>query len=310
MKYIEITITTSHIGSELVADLMSEFFEDGISISDIEDVISLEKNGKNWDYADDSIYSADKTVLVKGYLEPKKKAVIKDIEASLLRLKENSPFDLGSLEVIKRKVDGNLWKKIWKKHFKPLHIDNIVICPEWIKYSGKANEKIVKLGSNMAFGTGEHETTSMCVEFLNQLVKEGDTVLDVGCGSGILGITACKLGAKKVIMTDIDECAVKATEKNMKLNEIKNGEVYLKNLLDDSSVKGNVIVANIIASVLINFSKDIGNNLLDNGLIILSGILVEYLDSVKKAYLDAGFKFIEQKIKGEWSALVFQKVTK
>jgi hypothetical protein len=139
----------------------------------------------------------------------------------------------------------------------------------------------------------------MCVEMLAKYVKPEDTVLDVGCGSGILGITASKLGAKKVIMTDIDECAVTATEHNMRLNGITNGTVLLKNLLDDNSVKGQVIACNIMAEVLIAFAPYIGGNLTDNGLIILSGILVEKLPSVRKAYLDAGFTFVEEKIKGE-----------
>ena len=134
-----------------------------------------------------------------------------------------------------------------------------------------------------------------------------DVVLDVGCGSGILGITASKLGAKEVVMTDIDECAIKATEHNMLLNNVKNGRVLLKNLLDDNTVKGDIIVCNIMADVLIYFAPHIKSNLLDNGIIILSGILVEKLEQVKVAYLQNGFTFVEQNIKGEWSALVMEK---
>ena len=147
----------------------------------------------------------------------------------------------------------------------------------------------------------------MCVDYLAKYVKSQDTVLDVGCGSGILGITASKLGAKKVIMTDIDECAIVASEHNAKLNGVSNVTVLLKNLLDDNTVKGDVIACNIMAEVLIAFAPFIGANLTDNGKIILSGILVERLNAVKAAYTEAGFKFIEEKIKGEWSALVMQK---
>jgi ribosomal protein L11 methyltransferase len=182
-----------------------------------------------------------------------------------------------------------------------------VIVPEWIKYIPEKGEIKILLDSNMAFGTGEHETTSMCVGFLDKYVKAEDTVLDVGCGSGILGITASLLGAKKVIMTDIDECAVVASTHNMQLNGITNGTVLLKNLLDDNTVKGDVIACNIMAEVLIAFAPHIGKNLNDNGIIILSGILVERLSAVKKAYVDAGFTVVEDKIKGEWSALVVRK---
>ncbi|MBR1983542.1 MAG: 50S ribosomal protein L11 methyltransferase [Clostridia bacterium] len=304
-NYVELTVKTTHEASELVSDILSEYTEGGVFVSDVQDVLDLEKSGRAWDYADDGIYNADKGVLIKAFF-PKEQAtdVIKNVELDLIALKQRSCFDVGSLETSKRLIDGDFWREQWKEHFKPIHIGNIVIVPEWIKYEKKADEIPVYLDSNMAFGTGEHETTSMCVEYLQKYVKDKDTVLDVGCGSGILGITACKLGAKEVIMTDIDECAITATNHNMKLNDVKSGTVLLKNLLDDNTVKGDVIVCNIMAEVLIFFAKYIGNNLNKNGKIILSGILADRLEKVKNAYVEQGFTFVEQKIKGEWSALV------
>lgn len=307
-KYIELTVSTTHIGSELVSDVLSSFTSFGVSVSDIEDVIELEKSGKSWDYADEEIYNKDKTVLIKGYYEKRTaKKVISIIEQELLTLKCNSPFDLGSLETTKREVDGDCWRKQWKEHFKPIHIDKVVIIPKWIKYKPQKDDIPIYMDSNMAFGTGEHETTSMCVEFLQKYVKPTDIVLDVGCGSGILGITASKLGAEQVILTDIDECAVTASKHNAKLNGVNNCKVLLKNLLDDNTVKGNVIACNIMAEVLINFAPYLINNVKDNGIVILSGILKEKLPLVKKAYIDAGFMVVEDKIKGEWSALVVKK---
>ena len=307
-KFIELTVTTTHIGGELVSDILWGYTDAGVVISDIEDVIALARDGRAWDYADESIFSADKTVLVKAFFpidtaSEKIGAVVRDLET----MKSNSPLDLGTLETVKREIDGDLWREQWKEHFKPIPIGKVVIVPEWIDYKEKDGEIKILLDSNMAFGTGEHETTSMCVDFLSKYVTAKDTVLDVGCGSGILGITASKLGAEKVIMTDIDECAVVATEHNMKLNGVTNGTVMLKNLLDDESVKGNVIACNIMADVLIAFAPYIGKNLLDDGHVILSGILVDKLNAVKTAYLSAGFKFVEEKIKGEWSALVVKK---
>ena len=215
--YIEISVKTTHLGSELVADALSEILEGGISVADVQDVIDLEKSGKSWDYADENVYSADKTVTVKGYVKIAEKAqTLAKINAALDLLKANSPFDLGSLEVSGTAVDGEEWRDKWKENFKPIHIGKIVVVPEWRDYTPENGEKTVIIGSNMAFGTGEHETTSMCVEFLQEYVGKNDTVIDVGCGSGILGIAAAKLGAKKVIMTDIDECAITATEQNIK----------------------------------------------------------------------------------------------
>ena len=307
-KFIELTVSTTHIGGELVSDILWGYTELGVVINDVEDVIALARDGRAWDYADESIFKADKTVLVKAYFpiedaESTIGAVVRD----LVSMKEQSPLDLGTFETVKREIDGDLWREQWKEHFKPIHIGKIVIVPEWLEYAPKDNEIIVLLDSNMAFGTGEHETTSMCVGFLEDYVSKDDTVLDVGCGSGILGICASKLGAKQVIMTDIDECAIVATEHNMKLNGVENGTVLLKNLLDDNTVKGNVIVCNIMAEVLIAFAPYIGANLLDGGAIILSGILVERLSAVKDAYVNAGFKVVDQNIKGEWSAIVVKK---
>lgn len=310
-KFIELTVNTTHIGGELISDILWGYTDSGVVISDVQDVIQLARDGRAWDYADKSIFKADKTVLVKAYFPVETASqTIKAVERDFALMKEQSPLDLGSLETVKREIDGDLWREQWKEHFKPIPIGKVVIVPEWIDYKEKDGEIKILLDSNMAFGTGEHETTSMCVEMLSKYVKEEDTVLDVGCGSGILGITASKLGAKKVIMTDIDECAVTATEHNMRLNKIENGTVLLKNLLDDNSVKGQVIACNIMAEVLMAFAPYIGRNLLDNGLIILSGILVEKLPKVRKAYLDAGFTFVEEKIKGEWSALVVKKERK
>lgn len=306
-KYIELTILTTHDGGELVADILSEYTEEGVAVSDIEDVIDLERRGKTWDYADDELYKKDKTVLVKGYFQADvADRVISEIEKRLCALKQNSPFELGSLETIKRETDGDLWREQWKAHFKPIRINDVVIVPEWIDYDKKSDEKTVIIGSNMAFGTGEHETTAMCVELLQKYVKPDDVVIDVGCGSGILGITAAKLGAKSVIMTDIDECAIEASVKNCRLNGVTNAQVLLKNLLDDNTVKGDVIVCNIMAEALIAFAPFIGGNLRDGGTIILSGILTDRTDKVVSAYQKVGFILADKKIRGEWSALAFK----
>ncbi len=307
-KFIELTVSTTHDASELVSDVLWGYTDSGVVISDIEDVIELAKSGKAWDYADESVFKADKTVLIKAYFPVETASqVIGQVERDLTAMKQNGGVDFGALETVKREIDGDLWREQWKEHFKPIHIGRVVVVPEWIEYEPKGEEIKILLDSNMAFGTGEHETTSMCVDFLAKYVKAQDTVLDVGCGSGILGITASKLGAKKVVMTDIDECAVTASQHNASLNGVTNATVLLKNLLDDNTVKGDVIACNIMAEVLIAFAPYISNNLNDNGKIILSGILTDRLSAVRSAYEKAGFIFIEDKIKGEWSALVMAK---
>ncbi len=310
MKFIEITIRTNTIGSELVSDILWQYTDQGVAISDMNDIFELDKMKKGtWDYVDEELLKNRTTdVFVKGFVPCNEMEKVGAIEREVLSLKDKVDFFIGSLEIVKREIDGDEWVEKWKENFKPLHIgDRVVVCPEWIKYDAKENEIIIKLDSNMAFGTGEHETTSMCVEFLQKYVTGGTTVIDVGSGSGILGITASKLGAKKVIMTDIDECATSASTHNVKLNGVNNAEVYLKNLLDDVTLKGDIVVANIMAEVLIGFSSGIINNVKDNGYVILSGILTTKSDAVRSAYESAGFTHIETKVKGEWCAQVYKR---
>lgn len=305
--YIELTVITTHTGSELIADMLSEYSIDGVAINDIQDVIDLEKSGRTWDYTDDDVYKRDNSVLIKCYIKKEgAEATIKEIKARLDTLKNSCPFELGTLSISTNEIDGDLWKEKWKENFKPIHIgENIVIVPEWVDYKAKNGEKIVYIGTDMAFGTGEHETTAMCIEILERYVKSGDTVIDVGCGSGILGITASKLGAKKVVMTDIDDCAIDASKKNCEINGVDNAQVLKENLLDRNIVRGDIIVCNIMAEVLIAFSQIIGGSLVKGGTIILSGILNDRKDKVIDAYTRVGYILKDSMERGEWSALVF-----
>ncbi len=307
-NYTELTIYTSHLGSEIVSDILWNYTECGVVISDIEDVLALAKEGKTWDYIDEEVLKRDKKVIVKGYFEIENQDSLDGAIKDILALKNSSSLDVGSLEMIKKDIDGDLWHEQWKEFFRPIKSGKVVVVPEWIKYDKKEDEIIVRLDSNMAFGTGEHETTKMCIKYLCKYVKGEDTVIDVGCGSGILGISAAKLGAKKVLMTDLDECAIQSSSHNCQLNNIDCAEILLKNLLDDSTLVGDIIVCNIMAEVLVYFSKQIKNNLKSKGLIILSGILVSKLEMVKNAYLENGFEFVEQNIMGEWSALVLKRI--
>ena len=304
MNYTEVTVRTTTEGAELVSDVMWEFSPYGVAIYDKNDIFDLAKTNKSWDYVDEDLLDKSPVVLVKGYLGKEE-----DLRALLLRLdnlKKTAPF-LGSLETVTAKVDGDEWLEKWKEHFRPIPFEKVVICPEWIGYVPKAGESVVKLDSNMAFGTGEHETTAMCIELLQEYLSTGDVVLDVGCGSGILGISAEKLGASSVVMTDIDPCAVKSAKHNCEINRTEHGQVFQKNLLDDSEIKGNLILANIMAEILIAFSADIGNNLLPGGTVILSGILKDKLTDVLSAYAKNGFFPDRVLEKGEWCAVALKQ---
>lgn len=302
MEYIELTVSTSTEGSELVADIAWNYTDLGVAISDVNDVIELSKMKRRmWDYMEDGL-TEQKDVLVKAYFDTDDEKGVKNFLNDLSALKRNSEFNVGSLETVRRTVDGDAWLNTWKEHFKPLHIGKVVICPEWINYDEKEGETVVKIDANMAFGTGEHETTSMCIELLQKYMVKDESVIDVGCGSGILGITALKLGCKDVLMTDIDSQAVEASEHNAQLNGV-SATVIEKNLLDDTTIKGDLILANIMAEILVEFSNGIKGNLNENGKIILSGILNEKANTVITAYEKQGFKLIEKISKGEWTAV-------
>ena len=313
MKYIELTIHTTTEASEIISDIMWAYTDYGVTICDVNDIIALQtcKETTYWDYMDDEL-TADKPtdVLVKCYVA---EDVAGEVIASILRdisdAKERSggaiPF--GTLEDTKRQVDGDDWIDVWKKHFRPIHLGKIVVVPEWIEYTPTEDEQVVLLDSNMAFGTGEHETTSMCVELMQEYITPASECIDVGCGSGILGISAIKLGAAKAYLTDIDPIAVESALHNSELNGVAEKTVVAhSNLLDDADVQGDVMMANIPGEVLKMLAPSIPKNLKKDGVLILSGIIESRLEMVKNAYEAVGMKVVFERRKGEWFALVLK----
>ena len=313
MKYIELTIHTTTEASEIISDIMWAYTDYGVTICDRADIIALQtaKESTFWDYMDDDL-TADKPsdVLVKCYVaEDIAGEVLPSIMQDIFDAKERSegfiPF--GTLEDTKRTVDGDDWIDVWKKHFRPIHLGRIVVVPEWIEYEKADGEEVVLLDSNMAFGTGEHETTSSCVELMQEYITPDSVCIDVGCGSGILGISAIKLGAAKAYLTDIDPIAVESSLHNAKLNGVEDKTVVAhSNLLENTEVQGDIMMANITGEVLKMLAPSIPKNLKKDGVLILSGIIESRLDMVKTAYEEVGMQVILEKRKGEWFALVLK----
>lgn len=312
-EFSEITVHTTTAASELVADAMWAYTDFGVNICDANDIVNLQKGeGVYWDYIDDNLKLDEQAdVLVKCFVPlDKAEEIRKNLRADFAAMLENAAGDIsfGSLEDTVRIVDGDAWMDVWKEHFRPIHLGKIVVVPEWIDYKPQDGEKIVLLDSNMAFGTGEHETTSLCVELLQDCVTPDSVCIDVGCGSGILGISALKLGAKHAYLTDIDQIAVDSAKHNAKLNGVADRvTVSHSNLLDENEVTGDVILANITAEILTMLSPSIPKYLAKGGVLILSGILHDRLDLVKDAFLAQGLTLEKERAKGEWDALVFRR---
>ena len=312
MKFTELTIHTTTDGSELVADVLWRYTTYGVAISDVKDVIALQKDkAMYWDYIDESLTADSGEVLVKCFIpldETKKVAPL--IRADLEELSVNSSgfLNIGTLEDTRREVEGDDWLQIWKTHFRPLHVGGrIVVCPEWIKYEKQPHEEVVLLDSNMAFGTGEHETTSMCLKLLQEYLTPDSVCIDVGCGSGILGISAVKLGAKHAYLTDIDYVAVKSATHNSEINGVlEKVTVAHADLLNDVQIKGDIMLANITAEILCGLAPSIPKNLKEGGILILSGIIESRLDMVLKAFTAQNLKLDKTVREGEWIALSFK----
>ncbi len=313
MKYIELTIHTTTEASEIISDIMWNYTDYGVTICDRADIIALQtaKESTFWDYMDDDLTTEKNSdVLVKCYVAEDVAgttlpAILRDIENAKTLSDGAIPF--GTLEDTKRTVDGDDWIDVWKKHFRPISLGAIVVVPEWIDYTPVEGEHVVLLDSNMAFGTGEHETTSMCVELMQEYITSDSVCIDVGCGSGILGISAVKLGAKKAYLTDIDPIAVESSLHNAKLNGVAEQTVVAhSNLLENTDVQGDVVMANITGEVLKLLAPSIPKNLKSDGILILSGIIESRLAMVKAAYAEVGMQVVSEGRKGEWLALVLK----
>lgn len=314
MKFTEITVHTSSEGSELVADILWRYSNYGVAISDVKDVIALQRDrAMYWDYMDEELTRDTGEALVKAFVTVQDTpSALPAVRRDLEQLNENCAgcMPLGSLELTTRVVEGDDWIEIWRKHFRPIHIGGrVVVVPEWIAYERQPGEAVVKLDSNMAFGTGEHETTSMCLELLQEYLTPESVCLDVGCGSGILGISAVLLGAKSAYLTDIDGVATDSALHNCRLNGVQDRcTVKRTDLVGDEEIVADIALANITADVLARLAPTLPAHVRAGGTLILSGIIREKLEGVLKVYAEQGFEHMRTVNKGEWYAAVFAKV--
>ncbi len=306
MKWVEIQIKTTTEALEAVSNILYESGVGGVVIEDSPQKLDIpEEDG--WKSLTDLTDIEFEGVVVKGYL-PMNSSIhekIKEIQKAVDRLTEYN-LDKGLGEVVFTEISEENWANSWKKYYKPIKIgQKIVIKPTWKKYAPKEGEIVVQIDPGMAFGTGTHETTVMCIKLLQKYVFPDSVVIDVGCGSGILSIVSAKLGAKKVIGVDADKVAVDVAKKNVVRNNEENKINIIKgNLLDDIHEKADIVVANITADVIMELAQDIGNNIRSAGVFIASGIIKGRSHDVKKSLEKNGFDIKEEIEESEWYSYV------
>jgi ribosomal protein L11 methyltransferase len=309
MKWTEVCIKTTEEAYDAVSEMLNSIGAGGVVIEDPNEIRRQIESPGSLDYADPEFMDSLGTeVTVKAYfnqeLSPEELAVL--IQE---KLKFISQFlDTGRGYQGSNQVDDEDWATAWKKYYKPFHIsDSVVIKPSWEEYEKQAGELVIEMDPGMAFGTGTHETTRLCSQLLEKYVKKEDTVIDVGCGTGILSIIAVKLGASHAEAIDIDEVAARVSKENCAINGVIDRITVRKGVLADlEPQKADIVVANIIADVVIGLSGLMPTYLQKDGVLLTSGIIRERRDDVVKAYTGLGFDLLEILEMGEWVAIAFK----
>ncbi|NEU03412.1 50S ribosomal protein L11 methyltransferase [Clostridium senegalense] len=309
-EWIEITVVTSCEAVEAVTGIFYSTEVEGVSIIDSEDVEFKKKNPGDWDYFDEKVLNIKKGAVVKGYYKEDEnlEKYIKYIKENVEKLSEYG-FDKGEGTVDVVKVNEEDWENNWKKYYKPTKIGNkIVVKPIWEEYIAKDNELIVELDPGMAFGTGTHETTRMCIKSLEKYVEKNSRVFDIGTGSGILAIAAAKLEAKEVIAVDLDPVAVDSARNNVGFNDIENIQILHGDLMEVVEGKADIIVANIIADVIIFLTEGVKKFINKNGYFITSGIILDKQEEVQNKMKECGFEVVEVINDGEWACVIAKNI--
>lgn len=308
-NWIEVTIKTTTEAVEPITNILYEQGAGGAVIEDPKDFLFQKKNELDWDYVEEEVFKKNEEddVLIKTYVSEEKNVMefVEIIKQKVLGLKDFG-IDIGEGSVSLDQVNEADWANAWKAYYKPTKVgQRVVVKPTWEDYAMQEGDLIIELDPGMAFGTGTHETTSMCIRELEKYVNKDSKVFDIGCGSGILAIAASKLGAKEVVAVDLDEVVVKVAKENVLENKVeKSVSVMHGNLTDVIKDKADVIVANIIADIIKILAKDVQNFMKEDAIFISSGIILDKVEEVKESLIENGFEIVEVQKLGEWSAIV------
>lgn len=318
MKWKKFTLTTTTAAVDLVSSMFDEIGIEGIEIEDNVPLTEKETKGMFIDILPE-LPPDDGTAKVSFYLddEADEESILSQVREGLEELKLF--VDLGTCEIEASETEDKDWINNWKQYFKPFTVDDILIKPTWETIPEEHRDKLlIQIDPGTAFGTGMHETTQLCIRQLRKYVTPETKLLDVGTGSGILGIAALKLGAKEVFGTDLDENAITAVGENLESNDISADRftVVQGNIIDDKAIQDqagyecyDVAVANILADVIIMLQKEIPVHIKKGGIFITSGIINMKEEAVREAFAaNDAFEVVEVTYQGEWVSVTAKRV--
>lgn len=305
-KWQELTVEVLREAEEAASNILIELGSQGVAIDDSADYLG--RVGKYGEVFPE-VKQMDTVKITAYYPEHVDIDAVEKEVAQRLSTLSDFGVNAGDIHYDTQELAEQDWAENWKKYYEPTRISHdLTIVPSWTDYEAKTGEKIIRLDPGMAFGTGTHPTTKMSLFALEQVLRGGETVLDVGTGSGVLSIASSLLGAKSIYAYDLDEVAVRVAQENIDLNAgTENIHVATGNLLQGVDIQADVIVANILADILINMTEDAYRLVKDEGYLIMSGIISEKWEMVRESAEKAGFFLETHMIQGEWNACVFKK---
>ena len=316
MKWKSFRLKTTTQAEDIVSSMLADLGIEGVQI---EDKIPLTAADKEQMFVDilPETEADDGIAYLSFYLEEDAdtESILKNVRQELEDMSEF--MDLGECSIEESETEDVDWVNNWKQYFHQFYVDDILIIPSWEDVKPEDEDKmVIHIDPGTAFGTGMHETTQLCIRQIRKHVTPDTEILDVGCGSGILGMLALKFGAKHSVGTDLDPCAIDATYENMEVNGISKDqyEVMIGNIIDDKAVQDKVgyecydiVVANILADVLVALTPVIVNQMKKGGIYITSGIIDDKEETVVEAVKKAGLEVLEVTYQGEWVSVTARK---
>ena len=316
MKWNKFRLKTTTESEDIVSSMLMDLGIQGIEIEDKVPLTQLDKQQMFVDILPE-IAADDGVAYISFYLEEEedKETVLANVKAELEEM--GTYLNVGECTIEESQTEDVDWVNNWKQYFHQFYVDDVLIIPSWEEVKPEDEDKmIIHIDPGTAFGTGMHETTQLCIRQIRKHVTPDTTILDVGCGSGILGMLALKFGAKYSVGTDLDPCAIDATHENMEVNGLTKDqyEVMIGNIIDDKEIQDKVgyekydlVVANLLADVLVPLTPVIVNQMKKGGIYITSGIIDDKEETVVNAVKAAGLEVLEVTYQGEWVSVTARK---